>query len=203
MPLFLFLFLSLLASCQTQPKNPLHTTEIWGRSDTATLSTREPIYRIQIPEGWTVIIPPLESSLTDTTEPLMTLINHDVKVTFHNFPVAKMDQRIPPQAQITRWKKQFDQLEETSVLLVPFATGGFTGIQFEATGVQKGTLISVKAWTMQLTPELFQKLPEKSLQEKSDWTLKAVGPSEQLELLQEDLQLMARSIELIREVPSR
>lgn len=201
--MYLLLSLLLLTSCQSQPSAPLQTTIILGRSDSHTLSTREPIYRLQTPTDWKLTQPSETASLIDTTEPLLTLTHNDVTITFHNFPVKTIQQRIAPAAQIARWKKQFEQLEPTSVHLNSFSTAGFVGIQFEGTGVQKGIPVSVHAWSMQLTPELFQKLPEGAIQDKADWTLKAVGPPDQLELLQEDLQTIAKSVELIREIPSR
>lgn len=200
---YLLLCSFFLCSCSTEPHNKINSLEILGRSDIETLSSRQPIYRMQIPEGWLTIIPAKELPLVDTTEPLLTLKKDDVTITFHNFPVSDITQRVPPIAQITRWKKQFRELYEITVVITPYAVSGFTGLQFEAKGTQKGEHRGILAWSMQLTPELFQKLPDSAVQQKADWTLKAVGPAETVDLLHQEISDLARSIELLTEIPQR
>lgn len=199
----LFLCCLFLCGCTTTEQKETLSLEVLGRSDPKNLSSRQLIYSIQIPADWEWSAPPITQSLVDTTEPLLTLHKNGVTVTFHNFPAKTLTQRIPPFSQIARWKNQFEQLDEASTHITPFSVAGFTGLQFQASGIQKGNPTGVIAWSMQLTPELFQKLPEDSLQQKADWTLKAVGQPDQIELLAADLSAIAKSIELLQEIPQR
>lgn len=199
-----FIFLTfLVSSCENTPEEQLQIIEVKGRSERARLTPKLETYRMMVPQGWEIEFPPDEDPLLDTTMPLLTLRFGDVVAVFHNFPAESLEQRIPPIAQVTRWKKQFESLSEPTLQIFPFATSGFTGLQFEAVGIQKNEPIKVLAWSMQLTPELFQRLPEHASQQKGDWTLKASGPPDQLEMVQEDLFRVARSIELLEELSQR
>lgn len=203
MPRFWIFFCLILCSCSSNETPTLQTLEILGRSDPLTLSSKTLIYRMQIPEGWNVEFPDKEASLIDTKEPLLTLKKELVTVTFHNFPASHLSDRIPPIAQVTRWKNQLNPIDESSLQITPFAVAGFVGLQFDASGTHKGTPTRILAWSLQLTPELFQKLPETASQQKADWTLKAVGSPETILLLEPELLTIARSVELIMEIPSR
>ena len=192
-----------ICSCSQNDSFPLQTLEIYGRSDPTTHSSKELIYRMQVPIDWNVQFPSSDASLIDTKEPLLTLTKSDVIVTFHNFPTSDLSHRIPVMAQATRWKNQFSEIDESHLHLLPFAVSGFIGIQFDGTGIQKGSPVRVLAWALQLTPELFQKLPNNAFQQKADLTLKAVGPPENLAALETELILIASSIELIQEISFR
>ncbi len=194
-------FLFLCACSETS--NTATPLEILGRSDRDTLSSRKPVYRMVIPEGWDIALPSADLPLIDTTEPLLTLKKDDITVTFHSFPLQQIDQQIPPIAQIERWKKQFRELYEITVVITPFSVSGFTGLQFEATGISKGEETGMLAWSMNLSRDFFPKLPHEAFQEKGDWTLKAVGPIDAIQLNRSDLLSLARSLELIREIPQR
>jgi hypothetical protein len=200
--IYLILILAFLCGC-TEQNSRLPPLEIPGRSDPETLSSRKPVYKIRVPEGWDVTLPSLDLPLIDTTEPLLTLSKDGITVTFHNFPLQDPSQQVPPMAQIERWKKQFRELYEITVVITPFSVSGFTGLQFEAKGIAKGTEMGMMAWTMLLTPELFSKFPDNANQEKGDWTLKAFGPLEKIDLHRSELLSLARSVELIREIPQR
>lgn len=200
-PLALFIFL--FSSCENKSDQQLKIIEVKGRSDIAQLSPKVETYRMMVPEGWEIQLPGEEDPLLDTTKPLLTLHSQDVTIVFHNFPAEHLEQRVPPMAQVARWKKQFDSISELSVQIHPFSVAGFTGFQFEAVGVQKNTPVKVIAWSMQLTPELFQRLPGHASQQKGDWTLKAVGPPDQVEWIQEDLTRLASSIELVEGISQR
>lgn len=192
-----------LCACSEPNGETFRTVEILGRGHPETLIQKEFVYRMQFPKGWILQLPDEKASLIDTREPLFTLEKENITITFHNFPVKALNERIPPSMQISRWRKQFDQLDEHSMELVPFSTAGFTGLQFYAEGIQKNHPMAVLAWSMQLTPELFQRLPDDAVQEKADWTLKAVGDPEQMMLNKHEILGIASSIELIREISLR
>lgn len=192
-----------LFGCSSPEQSDVRYVDIFGRGDRETMASKKLTYRMGIPAGWNIISPETDASLIDTTEPLLTLTKEDVTITFHNFPVNSVAERVPPLSQIARWKNQFSQLDEASLEITPYSVAGFTGFQFTATGVQKEKNVKVVAWILQLTPELFQKLPHGSSQDKADWTLKAVGPPEHLFYLEDEVKSIARSVELIAEIPGR
>lgn len=102
-------------------------------------------------------------------------------VTFHTFPSDSLDKRIPPTAQIERWKKQLNGKESEITPYTRCGFGGFRIVCFE----EKGMI----GYAMQLTPPLFQAMlyPHSKLEDvyftemRSDYTVKAVGSGKALE----------------------
>ncbi len=64
----------------------------------------------------------------------------------------------------------------------------------------KGQKQKMIAWSVELTAELYQRLPEDAIQEKANWTLKAVGNADDIQKWELELQQIANSIELIQEI---
>jgi hypothetical protein len=173
---------------------------------------RTPLYRAKVPKTWIRQDPsPLESN-EDTTKSICKFEIYEgsqvITVTIHNFPSANMQQRIPPLAQIHRWKKQFDSLEPGTLIVTPQAYSGFIGLVLEGTGLLKGKRTSILAWAMQLAPEHYQNLlilspdGENALQQElADFSIKAVGPADLMQRHKQSVLTFARSFELIDELP--
>ncbi len=170
--------------------------------DTGQTLERHFVYRVSVPTSWKVRLPSPADSIADSTKPNAEFFIDDVIITIHNFPVDRIDQRVPPEAQVARWQRQ----QSEPGIVEPSSHGGFAGLFFESHG-QK----SVMAWAMQLGMEHYQNLRltgsteqmEYFKQMRADYTIKAVGPKDSLEKLREALFLFASSFELIEEIPAR
>ncbi len=169
-----------------------------------------PAYRIKVPSAWhKQPTAPLEQ-MTDTKQAICTYViqegSHSIRITIHTFPSKTIEDRISPQAQIARWKQQFEKLEPETVSVAPQAYSGYAGLLFEGTGMLHGEHTTVMALSMQLAPEhyrhlLYNKPVEVDL--RADFTIKAVGPAEIMSLYRSALIAFARSFELIEEIPNR
>ncbi len=209
MPKISLFFLFLLTSCAQSPKNiPSFTwQEIAGREEQlgSAAIVRRPVYRAKVPSGWERVDPSLESSLSDTTKPIVSfLIDEKIQITVHNFPSKSLEDRIPPAFQIERWKQQID---EENPLVEPWGHSGFIGLYFEG---KKGKT-TILAWSMQLDSSHYQTLSflansveeeEHFKQMKADYTIKVNGPTELIEKHRAYLLLFANSFELIQEIPA-
>ncbi|MCE5315856.1 MAG: hypothetical protein LLG04_00655 [Parachlamydia sp.] len=199
------LLLLLSVSCRREGPPPIFSVvEIAGRE------TSEPIYRAKMPEGWEKQQPAYPN--TDTTKALAEFFlrgpEGTIRLTFHNFP---SEQDIPPMAQITRWKKQFEHLDPGSVSIDPKAFSGFIGFFFEGSGQLSGETKIVLGWAMQLAPQHFQFLQtpvsrveaSRFRQMRASFTIKTVGPKELMAKHQKAIIAFAESFELIDELPSQ
>ncbi len=180
---------------------------IRGRDDKT--NPRAPIYRAKIPLAWILNDLHRNESITDTTKPLCELLikedQESIRITIHNFPVSNFNERIPPAAQIARWKRQFDFLDPTTIAVTPQAFGGFCGVVFEGRGQIQGLEVAVMGWSMQLGSEHYyalNQLSSLSKQMQADYTIKAVGNPELIEKHREAILAFARTFELIEEIPS-
>lgn len=185
-----------LQGCNTPPVKPdAMRIEITDR-------TYRPLYRVLLPVEWEQEA--VLDNLEDTMKPIAAFQVDNVKITVHNFPSTSLEQRIPPQAQLQRWKKQFSPLDEESVIVKAAGQSGFLGVQFEAAGKMNGEEMAVIAWIMQLAPDHYYSLaahyPD-DYQSRADWTIKAVGPKESIEKHRSSILLFAHSFELIDEIP--
>lgn len=206
-----YVLLILLSACSSEKSS--HNANSWqiiaGRNELPSLN-RPLVYRAKIPETWQRIDPPPANSIQDTRLPLVEFLiaeeGEQIRLTVHNFPTSSIDERVPPAAQIARWKKQFDTLDMHSVYTQAVAKGGFSGLYFEASGRQKSKEIRVIGWSLQLAQEHFNALSwlkgEEYVQMRSDYTIKAVGPSTLVSKHKNDLIRFAQSFELINEIPS-
>jgi hypothetical protein len=205
------IFFMLLCSCSidNSSKSSLTTISIAARGNGQ--APRPIIYRIKAPKAWTYSQPSLNDSLTDTTLALCEFsIEEDgqsIRITIHNFPSDKIEERIPPKAQIARWKQQFQELSTASVIIKPQAYSGYTGLFFEGSGKFNGTLTTILGWSMQMGREHYQTLSvfDHSLykQMRADVTIKAVGPTDLMQKKRQEIEQFARSFELINEIPTR
>lgn len=187
----LILQLALLFTGCSQPPSPPSSSWkiIEGRKST-------PLYKIKIPNDWVSIAS--SSPLSDTRTPLASYQiptqEGALFLTIHNFP----DIHIPSYAQIERWKKQFTDLDETSLVLQPEAFGGFSGFYWEGSGKMDDKETTVLAWSMQLDPKLSQFLTGEG---QSDFTIKVKGPKAAIDQVKENIIYTARSFGLIDEIP--
>lgn len=163
---------------EERPKQTL-LKEIHGRNEAH-------LYQIQVPLGWESKGPE-ELYRVDTKLALSEFMLDSIRIAIHNFP-----DRIPPGAQIERWKKQFTTLEESTI--IPQSFSGYAGYLFEGIGELKGEKVMMLAWTMQ---------PGKTLkgESNSDITIKATGPENVMNDLKESIITFARSFELQQEIP--
>lgn len=191
------------ASKKNQPSIRLH--EINGRD-------HQPLYRIRAPESWIQRDPLPNESLTDTTKAICEFIIREsdeiIRIAIHNFPSEIIQERIPPEQQVFRWKNQFELLIPESSSTIPQAFSGYSGLLFEGIGILKGKSTMMLSWALQLAPEHYQilvhysQMPnEKSM--RADITIKAVGSLPLMKKHREAIIAMGRSFELIEEIPSR
>lgn len=191
------------ASQNNQVSITLH--EINGRD-------HQPLYRMRAPKSWIQRDPIPNESLTDTTKAICEFIIREsdemIRIAIHNFPSETLQERIPPEQQIFRWKNQFELLIPESSTIIPQAFSGYSGFLFEGTGILKGKSIMMLSWALQVAPEHYQTLVhysqipnEKSM--RADVTIKAVGPLPLMKKYREAIIAMGRSFELIEEIPNR
>lgn len=205
------LILLLLMGCSSKETPSIGYTwvDIAGRGDGT--PSRNLIYRVKMPNGWKFSSPPLSESLADTTLPLCEFhIEENEKVirfTIHNFPTNRIEERIPPQAQIHRWKQQIEDLDTASVVTIPQAYNGFVGALFEGAGKIHGESILMLGWGLQIGHEHYRNLswPAHPIyqQMRADITIKAVGPLDLMSEHRDEIIAFARSFELIHEIPTR
>lgn len=151
---------------------------------------KRPLYCAKLPLGWTYSV----SNAADTTKAIAEFYDPTgaIRFTFHNFP----ENRIPPMAQVMRWRKQIEHLNPATMSVKPQAFSGFVGYLFEGTGDQQ----TVLAWAMEIAPE---HLPHVASNEMgASFTLKAVGPIEAMAKEKYTIIAFARSFGLIDEIPS-
>jgi hypothetical protein len=177
--LFLMLLL-LLTACSMEEPSASFMHRIKGRL------SKEDLYQTQVPEDWK--LQPDSADRNDTRNPLASWKKGSVVITFHNF---SPDMAIPPGAQVQRWKNQMKNAVEEETL--PTAHGGFGGFRWEAYGNDQGVI----AYAMQMNQTLKQKLRSEG---RADWTLKAVGPSDELEAMRDEIDAVANRLELIEPI---
>lgn len=187
LPILLLLF----SSCGS-PEPPsiikAHLTTLCGRA------SETPIYQAEVPLSWKKISPESHQNLSDTTLPICSFETGNILITVHNFPYTSLEQRIPPEAQITRWKEQF-HIHDGDVK--SFAHGGFGGFRLEAYDPYGKGMI---AYAMQMTTSLFRVAEYSDI--KADYTIKAVGPAQEIEAERSSIDAFAISFELIQPLPS-
>jgi len=189
--IFLFLCLSFInsdSSCE----------EIGGRT-----TPRKQLYRVNMPKFWKRIDP--EGSLTDTTKALceFKIPDTSIRITIHNFSSESLAQRIPPAAQLTRWKQQFERLNPTTTQVTPVAFAGFAGLYFEGSGILEDRHTTVLGWSMQIAPVHYQRLSlDPDTHEMcADFTIKVVGPSDEVGQYKHSIKHFAQTFELIDGIP--
>lgn len=187
-----------LPSCSTQKEARIPWQTIQGRDRTVT----RPLYRVRAPLDWVRTDPTDQEGLSDTTLPIATFYIQEgaepIRITIHNFPYTDNKQRIPPEAQVARWKRQQKNTSATSTI-TPVSHGGFHGLFFEGD--------QVLAWSMKIGDPYEQLFQSRLTQTpftralRADYTIKAVGQKDLLEIHRDALIAFARSFEWIEEMP--
>lgn len=217
-----YLLLLPFVSCSTPSSESLDLDlrsmswqEINGRDEGLAPFTRNPIYRVRVPAAWEREDPDPQESIVDSKLPICSFFihgenNEQVRITIHNFPTTTFNDRIPAGAQVQRWKRQLSAIAPESIRETPQAHGGFSGLYLRATGIMDGEPTTMLAWSMLMEPELYRSLEaldgnEEELryfrQMRADYTIKATGKPEVIELYLLTIEAFARSFELIQAIP--
>ncbi len=201
-------FAIVVTGCERQPseQNQIKTemAEINDRNHT-------PLYRIRAPKNWVRRDPLPDEPLEDTRKAICEYFIDDpeglIRITIHNFPSKNILHRPLPLNHVNRWQHQFDENECTESQILPQAFSGYQGLLFIGAGKVKQSPAMILAWAMQLGPEHYQALKafqdddNPYIQETADVTIKAAGPIGPMEKHKADIISMARSFELIEEIP--
>ena len=192
---FLILLSLIVSGCSSDSSTPDNYVTFTGREP-----ERVPLYRVMIPKTWEVVLPDADTSLTDSRLPLLECrAGETLRIVFHNFPASEIAQRIPPQAQIERWKKQLEETNPASVVVTPQAFSGYTGLLLEAEGKRS----AVMGWALQIGADHYRNLSYTLLPEqmRADITIKATGSPQEISQYRSQLINLARTFELIEEIP--
>jgi hypothetical protein len=200
----------MLYSCHSsEVKNPSRAWQTILSRDEPPFLDRVPLYRIKAPEGWERIDAKAGESLIDTTKALCEFYIRDpegfIRIAIHNFPSEAIEDRISPDMQIARWKKQIGGLNPLSLHASPQSFSGYVGKLLEGQGENQ----SIMGWSMQIGVENYSRLQggtseaEQALfrQKRGDVTIKATGPVALMEKHRFEIAAFARSFELIDEIP--
>lgn len=202
------LSLCFLASCNTSSPPSTLCQSVKGRDEDGSRD-RPLLYQAFTPLHWLRKDSPETESIKDTTKSICEFYiqekDQSIRITIHTFPIEKNFPRIPPIAQVSRWKKQFEEADPLSIQVIPDAHGGFSGLFFEGQGLLKGVLTQVMGWSMQLSEFYVRQFTKDQLhfnhRQCADYTIKASGPPELMKKHHADLLAFARSFELIEELP--
>ena len=208
---YLFFF-CLLASCSSSSSSLSTQWQTFYARDDGKNLERPVVYRAQVPMQWKRLSPPVETSIADTTLPICEFWieaedeQDKVRITLHTFPFQDSQTRIPPQAQIARWKQQLTDREEWTTQTQTVSHGGFHGLFFEGEGIMQGKLTKIMGWSMQLASIYLKSLihSSSSLSQPllADYTIKVIGSPNKVEQHRADLFAFVQSFECIEELPS-
>jgi hypothetical protein len=188
-----------LASCeQSQELTPYIV--IYGRE--VEDGKRLPLYRARMPRGWHILPQKSAEGVQDTTVPIAEFAIEEsleaIQITVHNFFVEKREMRIPKEAQISRWQKQFSSIEHETMQISPQAFSGFTGLLLDCCGMQKGKEVRILAWILQLADVHWQTLDLSDApldEKKADVAIKVVGTEEAIAKHEKEIFSFVRSFE--------
>lgn len=208
-PIIILMTLILVGCNKSTSSPPLSWQLITGRDDGQS-QERPLLYRALVPSSWIRQDPPAAESIADTTKSICEFFIHEneqtVRLTFHTFPIADHHMRIPPQAQIARWKRQFEELDLIATYTQPDSHGGFSGLYFEGEGILQGKPLKVIGWSMQLASayerQLSQGREPLDRMKRADYTIKTSGPPDLMNKYRPAIVAFAGSFELIDELPS-
>jgi hypothetical protein len=205
---FLVFFCAVLfVSCSENSEPPHNWVAISGRDG-------KPLYRIKTPHDWNCHHTD-SSLLSDSMKALCEFQieegDQTIRITIHNFPSSSPEGRIPPMAQIARWKRQFEELSSTDTLIIPQSFSGYIGFYFEGIGKMKEKKMAMMGWALQIAPEHYTTLSyptahlslEKQKQMRADVTIKVIGHPDMVQKHKQTIKRYARSFELIEEIPVR
>ena len=170
-------------------------------------NSRVPLYHVRVPLNWVRVEPETHESLLDTTKSICEFYVEEgaqrIRIAIHNFPSQTAEERIPPMAQIARWKRQFETLDLTIQSIVPQSFSGYAGYLYEGKGTVRGQDTTMLGWVLQIGAEHYRMLsrPKFPMEMRSDITIKALGPSTLMVKYRKKIIAFARSFELIEEIP--
>ncbi len=116
LPPLSFLCLILLIGCNpnSPSSRPLSAWQLIPARDEGESTHRLMIYRALAPSSWIRQDPQPDESIADTTKSVCEFYireeGQSIRLTIHTFPLIQPHSRIPPQAQIARWKRQFEEM---------------------------------------------------------------------------------------------
>lgn len=209
-PLLLFVLLvCLLSACQPVSTPAAQWQTIAARYDEH-LQARLILYRALVPLTWLRRESTCDKLTADTMQPICEFHIEEkgrvIRITLHTFAIASDGSRIPPQAQIFRWKQQIDQMDPCSICQYSESHGGFSGDYLECQGLVKGAPTAFIACSMQLADVYVQQLDRcpHSVEwtKRADYTLKAAGPPDLMAQHRLEILGFMRSLELIDELPA-
>lgn len=214
-----FLIILLLTACSSFEDRKTEDTQTFPLSisgrDQGLLLERPSIYRVNAPVKWTFKEPSPSDSLADTKKPIYEMVIYEgeeqVLITIHNFPAESINTRIPPEAQVSRWKQQLGGEKAENTKVDPQSFGGFSGLRFEGQGKLEGKERMVIGWSMQISPEHFYALSQEQEhlsstereQMRADYTIKVVGPPGLIQRNKNVINNFARSFRLITPIPKK
>lgn len=202
--LLLLILTVLLVGCSQEPTQIATKSQPIAARDNGQSLDRPLIYRANVPITWTRNDPSPTESILDSTKHNCEFWIDDpqgnIRITIHTFPVNASHPRIPPNAQIHRWKDQFEELDPLSVNVVALAQGGFVGLQLEAKGLMHGKETKVLGWSMQLPWEYERQLTDEY--KRADFTIKVVGNPRAVDNHKPEIRQFVKSFELIDELPN-
>lgn len=204
------LFFCLLNSSDKSLSLSSSTWQLLAGRDNGDSLERPVLYRALTPAHWIRCDSSVTESIADTTKAICEFYiqedDRSIRLTIHTFPIVESHIRIPPQAQVARWKKQFEEIDCLANQILPDSHGGFSGLFFEGQGILQGTPHKVMGWSMQLASiyerQLNQENSPLDSRKRADYTIKANGPPDLINKHRADLLLFAHSFELIDELPS-
>jgi len=209
---FWLLFLLVLAACSSEsPEKYSEEDYSWqefqARNEELSL-VRPVIYRAFVPNSWTRKDFGANGSISDTKKPICEFIVADsadqVHLTIHTFPFNHSQARIPCQAQMMRWKNQFEELHPLLTHVYNETHGGFCGMKLEAQGVFQQKEQKMIAWSMELANEHERQLHLSARKidnyKLADYTIKVVGSPHLVDKHKNEIQKFAESFELIEEL---
>ncbi len=206
LPIFLHLLLFTGCDSPSTQKTEGEWQLIAARDEGSSLD-RPFLYRAFVPSHWVRKDPLPEESIQDSTKANCEFFireENPIRITIHTFPIPENGPRIPPQAQIARWKQQLDQLDPLATLSAD-SYNGFSGLFFKGEGAIHGKPAAIIGVSMQLSPTyerlLSQENEPHSKLKRADYTIKATGAPEMVDKHSFALQTFFKSFEFIEELP--
>ncbi len=186
--------------------------KIQGRGD------GDAVYRIRVPRSWKRM-PASEEAYAGYKEQANAAFyikgeGETIRVAIYTFPSKTLEERMTVDAQVLRWRRQFNVLEPDTIIIIPQSYGGFAGVFLAAEGTLEGYGIFEKmmlGWAMNIDTEFYHVLSEikgseeeenYAYQMRADYTIEAIGGKDLMEKHKKDIIESARTFELIKDIPA-
>lgn len=190
----LFCLILTMGCSQKKEESHLHWESLCGRK-----ASKEKIYRINIPDHWEKKEPMYPEYLSDTTLPICEFFIEEekIRIALHTFPHAPTEKPISPWAQVDRWKRQLQDLDEEKLIIEKVSHNGFAGLYFEAEK-KLPSQEKVLAWSLIVDSYLFLQFTDPHY--LADLTIKINGEKELIDLYKDEILTAIESIELTKEI---